>query len=567
MKKILFIFMLLIPGVVLANSISNIDMDIYVDNNGTAHIIEKWNAYLNEGTEGYKPYYNLGTSSISNFKVSMNGKDYTFNSNYNTNASFSMKKYTNGFNYVDDGVELCFGISEYGNNIYTLSYDISNFVVNTSDGYQMIYWTLFPKNYNLNPEKVKIKIYSDFSYNASLPVWGYGKYGAPIYVSGGSIIMDSNDKVKKNEYLTILVRFDKNTFNVSTTVDKSFSGYLEMANKGTTPFKPKNNITFSQILYIIGMLFKTLFVTILQYIVSYPILCILLVCIYFFNSKAWYKKKPYGIMKMKFSFLGRFLGNTSYNRELPFKDEEISRVYWIASYYGMMKNTNDYLGAVLIKWLKRGNISINNDIIILNNDNNLDKRELELYELLKSASANNMLNEKLFKKWCKDNYEKMFRWFSDVIDDETIKLIREGKLVRLGNKYVCHVNDITKIEASSVKGVKNFLKEFSNMKDRYPMEVNLWDEYLMYATIFGISKKVIKNFNYLYPEMATDDLITACDTFGRIVHNGMNVAMIYRRKAEREYREFSSTGGGGFSSSGGGGGSFGGGSRGGGGFR
>ena len=41
----------------------------------------------------------------------------------------------------------------------------------------MIYWTLFPYDYNPSPERVYIKIYSDFKYADTLDVWGYGKYG------------------------------------------------------------------------------------------------------------------------------------------------------------------------------------------------------------------------------------------------------------------------------------------------------------------------------------------------------------------------------------------------------
>ena len=99
MKKILFTLVLfLIPNIILANEIFNIDMNIYVDNTGTAHVTEVWETKLNEGTEGYKPYYNLGTSKISNFKVKLNGKEYTFNNYYNINDSFNEKKYNNGFN-------------------------------------------------------------------------------------------------------------------------------------------------------------------------------------------------------------------------------------------------------------------------------------------------------------------------------------------------------------------------------------------------------------------------------------------------------------------------------------
>ena len=267
MKKILFTLMLLIPSVILANSIDSINMDIYVDNNGTAHITEEWVTYLNEGTEGYKPYYNLGSSEISNFKVSMNNVPYTFNSNYNVNDSFDKKKYINGFNYIDNGVELCFGISEYGSNNYILSYDISNFVVNTSDGYQMIYWTLFPYNYNPSPDNVSIKVHSDFKYNDNLLIWGYGKYGAPTYVSDGSIIMNSDGTVYSSEYLTLLVKFDSGTFNLSTNVDKSFDEYFEMAEDGADiyiPPKPKAPL-------------KEIFLSILPIVVSFGTIALIVI--------------------------------------------------------------------------------------------------------------------------------------------------------------------------------------------------------------------------------------------------------------------------------------------------
>ena len=159
MKKIIFtLVLMLIPSIILANEISNIDMDIYVDNEGVAHVTEKWDTSLYEGTEGYKPYYNLGESSIENFRASLGEVTYTFDDYYNIHASFEEKAYHNGFHYIDNGIELCFGISKYGDNTYTLTYDITNFVVNTSDGYQMIYWTLFPYDYNPSPSSVYIKI-------------------------------------------------------------------------------------------------------------------------------------------------------------------------------------------------------------------------------------------------------------------------------------------------------------------------------------------------------------------------------------------------------------------------
>ncbi len=81
MKRIKLLLIAIISIIVIplkanASSISNIKMDIYIDDNGTAHVTEIWSANITEGTEGYKPYYNLGNSTITNFTVTENGKTY-----------------------------------------------------------------------------------------------------------------------------------------------------------------------------------------------------------------------------------------------------------------------------------------------------------------------------------------------------------------------------------------------------------------------------------------------------------------------------------------------------------
>ncbi len=47
-----------------ANTINSIDIDVYIDSTGTANVTEVWRATLNDGTEGYKPYGDLGNCEI-----------------------------------------------------------------------------------------------------------------------------------------------------------------------------------------------------------------------------------------------------------------------------------------------------------------------------------------------------------------------------------------------------------------------------------------------------------------------------------------------------------------------
>lgn len=190
-KSLLFTFILLFfifVGNVKANSISSINMDIYVDNYGNAKITEVWNCNASQGTEIYHPYYNLGNSEVKNFTVSENNSIYTSKNNWDTSASFNSKAYTSGINRISNGVELCWGISSYGRHTYTLNYTITNFVSELSDS-QMIYWTLIPYDFSDSIGNVYIKIYSDFDYTNDTPVWGYGNYGGTCYVYDGYIEM------------------------------------------------------------------------------------------------------------------------------------------------------------------------------------------------------------------------------------------------------------------------------------------------------------------------------------------------------------------------------------------
>ena len=69
--KIFFLFLfaftfLSLFNCVKANTINKISMDIFIDDNGDAQVTEIWNCKTNQGTEVYHPYYNLGSSKISN---------------------------------------------------------------------------------------------------------------------------------------------------------------------------------------------------------------------------------------------------------------------------------------------------------------------------------------------------------------------------------------------------------------------------------------------------------------------------------------------------------------------
>lgn len=558
MKKIKYFLILLVSiffiGNVNAQDIKEINMDIKISQDGTAHITENWIIKFDKNedlTEVYKPYYNLGNSEFKNFKASLNNHSYTYIDNWDIDEDFNYKRYKNGFNYTDDGIELCWGISEKGKtNNYKISYDITNFVAKVSDA-DMVYWTLVPHNLNDSPEKVYIKIYSDFKYDSDLPVWGYGNLGGYAYVYDGYIEMSSDGALDSDEYMTILVEFPKDTFTNNNTLDEDFSYYLDMAEEGATSYEETSSSSFFDFLIPFIIIFTTFSAVII--------------------GKS--SMSMTGSKKIKFGKTSKKIPKeVNYFRDIPC-NKDLYKAYWISKTYKINKKDTDLLGAVLLKWLKEGRIEIKKEIkegifkkekssIVLKQNLEFELYfEQELYNMIYEASIDGVLEAKEFKRWASDNYTELYDWFKKVLDFETEKLELEGKLTKLShNKY--ETTELLLQEAIELKGLKKFLEDFSRIYEKNPIEVNLWQEYLIFAQIFGIAEKVAKDFKDIYPDIIPDNYIDDLDFVYFVSYTGMNSASSAKSRAESY-----DSGGGGFSSGGGGFGSFGGGGFGGGGGR
>lgn len=195
--------------------------------------------------------------------------------------------------------------------------------------------------------------------------------------------------------------------------------------------------------------------------------------------------------------------------------------------------------------------------------------------MIKSAAKDDYLESDEFKKWSRNHYDKLLSWFDKALNYQGDALISDGSIQRnetqkmLFKNVTFTENESVLNEAIQLAGLKKYLIEFSNMKEKEAIEVHLWQDYLIYAQMFGIAKKVAEQFKKMYPEIIEQanynydfDTVIFINDFSRSAVSSANAA----RSAAIERAKNYSSGGGGFSSGGGGGGSFGGGS-GGGGFR
>lgn len=568
MKKIkylvFFIFMFLINiSITKANEIYSIDVNIKLDEEGNGIVTEIWNMKVDKGTENYKPMGDLGNSEISNFKViDETGRNYTFLSNWNVNATLSAKAYKNGFNHGNDGIELCWGMSTYGKHTYTLTYNVSNMIYNVDEA-QVLYWKVINDNMNPAPQRFSVKISGPNYYEDTLDVWGYG-YKGYAYVENGSIYMSNVEdrNFRSNEYAVILVKYPINTFITDNYTNKfhTFDEVLELAEKGSFKHDYNNSSSsfktfFSIIMTIFQMFFWFMFVFIITKNISKS------------SSNNNYIKTNINYK------------DVNYFRDIPC-NKDLFKAYFLSEVYKLNRKKEDLLGAIILKWLKDGKVKIVKqekkklfgkvkeitaiDLTLFYKSDNT--YENELYDMMYKASKDGILEENELKNWCSNNYTKFFRWFDKTIEYVRDEYIKEGKITvsetgKLFKTKQYTLNNDLYEEATKLAGLKKYLKEFSLINEKEPLEVMLWQEYLIYAQIFGIAKEVAKDFKNLYPE-----LIEQSDYFNYtniIWIDTISARGVASASSARTAAQNYSSGGGGFSSGGGGGGSFGGGSGGG----
>lgn len=537
MKKVyavIGIILILICSVVQANEMRSIDMNVFIDENGNANVTETWQYYSDSGTECYHSYKNLGNSKIKNLIVSDDVMTYEILDGWDVNGSFDDKKYKCGINNTSDGIEICWGISEYGNKEYVVNYVITNFVSELNDS-QMAYWELIPQG--TAPQEASITIWSELDYEDTLPVWGYGNYGGFCYVADGKIEMKSDGALDDDEYMTILVKFSNGMFNCVEKIDEDFEYYYDLSVENAEKYQ-EDDVTGTLAVIIFFM------ITVFTFILSIAVI----------SMQENVKVEKSDIKSMKSAPL---------YRDIPCNGN-VERAFYISVLYKLTRKDADLFGALLLKWLKMDLISIQPDLrgkkkaIVLKNtgdSNDFDsQKEKEIYNMMKVASKDDVLSQGEFEKWCNKNYNKIFKWLENVKKEEIDELVKEGKITKLKkNKYQAE-STLTK-DAMELAGLKNFLKEYTLIKERTPIEVKMFEEYLIYAQIFGIAKEVQKAFKDLYPDIVAESCYSTYDNIN-FIYMYSNSAM---ESAARAQANAYNSGGGGFSSGGGGGGSFGGG--------
>lgn len=259
LKKVLFILICFIISLgfkncVMAetNTINSIDINVKINEDGSADITEVWNVEIYNIDQLSKSYFNLNISEIKDLVVVNENKEkFEFISNWNNEASREEKSNKCGLyiNEEDGETAICFGTKEDGKHIYAFKYTITNFV-KQKNGYQSLNFKFLQSHMEILPKSAKITIETDKAFEEkNVDFEGIGFEGEEK-IENGKFIFDAQNGLKDEDYMQISIDFNENVFLMSEE-DKSGDAYRNDGILSTDKDKAKTYKFWSTIIVIL----------------------------------------------------------------------------------------------------------------------------------------------------------------------------------------------------------------------------------------------------------------------------------------------------------------------------
>lgn len=523
------------------NHVTSIDIEVVIKEDGSAVITQYWTGDFHEGTENYLPI-RTGDIDISGFEVSDENGPYTLISDWDIDANFKEKAGKCGIVETDDGVELCFGITEYGHKEYTFSYVVTDFIKSYRD-YNGTNFMFINPDMSTFPTAGRIEIVMEDGTkldSSNAGIWAFG-YEGQIEFQGGRVVAYTEVDLEDDDSMIVMLQLNKDLLNPKTSVDKSFEAVKQEAMEDSDYGHGDDDGDEKAALILLGVILggSALAVT----------------------GAVYYSAKRKKELKQFSDSVGQFA-------DVP-NGGNIEMTHYLARTFDVSNEDSLIIGALMVSMMNKNAIELREtadtfgtaeqklELRLLAEPDSIPERRL--YSVLSAAAGGTgVLQEKALDDYAYEHYEEINNLLRDLKEIGEIAFKNIGGFLKNPGNRIKHLSDTGKRQLAQVVGLKRYLEENARMADRDIWEANLWQEYMVYATLFGSAEDVIEQLKRLYP----DRLPVFEEYHHRYVwcygyYHGMNNSM------DKAIQEARSSGSGGSASMGGGGGFSGGGSGGG----
>lgn len=566
-----------------AHEVNDVDIRVVINDLGHARVVEVRQCQMgNSGTEGYIKQYNLHGMRVGEIAVSdETGVQYEVDKHWNLDRSRKEKTNHCGINKVDKGVELCWGIGAAGPRIYNIHYTLGG-LVNNLDDYDGFNFRFYEPASGAYAQHVRVTIEREKGVFTpeDTRIWAF-RYHGQINLIDGKIVAETEEPFQdESEGIVIMAQFNKGLFHPVATRKGTFlekfkkpafkgSDYTltDEENNSKTSFKgggftnPDDTSIWQDLWELISTLLEIgLWIFIPCYFI-YEL----------FNTGSTIKTAHQN---------QRLFGNKEgemreWSRDIPLNGDLYRTSQVLHAVKSSDVKNKDQIAAVVMRMTHLGLISLRPHV------NNKGENIGEFLVTPPMGQTNSkdpqakligLIHQQMWNAAGQDHVlqpKEMNTYMREYPVEHRAVVRRITELLSATGRSR---GNLQPDEVRQVYGLKKFLQEFTLLEERHVLEVGLWKEYMVFATLYGIAKQVFADLKQIWPDYTTlapqEALLMDTDittTVANYTLMGMSYVSSYETPAEREARlerereARRSSGGGGSSSYGGGGGFSGGG--------
>ena len=465
------------------NHVTNIDIEVVIRKDGSAVITQYWTGEFREKTENYLPI-RTNDIGISDFSVSDENGPYTFISDWDSDASFEEKAGKCGIVSTDDGVELCFGITEYGHKEYTFSYVVTDFI----KGYRDANGTNFMfinRKMSTFPTAGRIEILMEDGTpldESNAGIWAFG-YEGKIEFRDGHVVAYTEKDLKGKNSMIVMLQIDKELLSPRKSIGDTFEAVREEAMKDSDYGHGDSDDGDKAAIAVVGVIFGGALAAIVGAAV--------------YSAKVKEENKA-------------FADSVGYFADVP-NGGDIEMTHYLARTFDVSKEDSLIMGALMLSMMNKNCLELREtadtfgtaepklELRLLAEPDTAPERKL-FYILSAAADDTGVLKEKALEDYSYEHYEEIEKFIKDTKKNGETAFRNKWGFVKTSGSRIKHLSENGKSELAQVVGLKKYLEESAQMSERDIWEANLWQEYMVYATLFGSAEDVIEQLKRLYPD-------------------------------------------------------------------
>lgn len=532
------------------NHVRSIDIEAVLYEDGSIYITQVWEGSFDEGTEAYIPLAAPDYLKISGLRVADHKEVYQVVEPWDMDAGFADKAYTCGLTYTEEGYEICFGLSEYGSNRYSIEYRLEKAIGSYTD-LDGVNFQFVSSGMNTTPTDVNVEIRladgTPLSDQVS-DIWAFGYEGQVVFEEG-AIRAFTEKPLTGDNHVTVMISFDKGLLQPARTENFSFAQVREAALRGSDYDDASSEEDVSPWAALWTMALS----------IGFPLGLFLL---------GRMLKKKRAAKKMQ-----TFAQHWGYFREVP-NNSHLQATYALGRLFGLC-GEGAILGTGMLRLIQLGCLAParmeetgfmgrTKEVVSLelkgSNHQEMNAYDEYLYTVLEGAAGSDGVLQPKELSGFADQNDTLLRNYIDQSNAGGLKYLQAGQCLKRWDtpaklKYLTPGGEK---ELGELVGFKHYLEDFSLVAERGVENIPIWQELLSYALLFGIADKVAEQLREVYPQLGAE-----VEHYSRNVRTsyayGHLLAANMGQAEERRARAARSKGSGGFSSLSGGGGSMGGG--------